>query len=195
MANNPINKKTSALTVNTKYSLPTVDGTANQVLTTNGAGTTSWQTFTTSKIVQIVNAPLTAWAKSTTTIPTDDTIPQNTEGTELMTLAITPKNVNNILLIEFSTFGYTGAATLISLALFQDTTAGALSAIWLLNDTSKAGSGLLRHVMVAGTTSATTFKIRFGNSSSTLEADINGTTSRYFGGVAATLFTITEFTP
>ena len=41
--NSPINKKTSALTVNSAYSLPTTDGDADQVLTTDGAGTVTWE--------------------------------------------------------------------------------------------------------------------------------------------------------
>jgi len=40
---NPINNATSALTVNSAYSLPTADGNNGDVLTTNGSGTVTWE--------------------------------------------------------------------------------------------------------------------------------------------------------
>lgn len=41
--NNALNNATSAFTVNSAYTLPTVDGNADEVLTTDGAGGVSWQ--------------------------------------------------------------------------------------------------------------------------------------------------------
>ena len=56
----------------------------------------------------------------------DDSIPQNTEGAELMTRAITPNDSANILVIEgIVNCGFTGnsaSASLKVLSLFQDTT-------------------------------------------------------------------------
>lgn len=40
---NAIGNKTSALTINEAYTLPTSDGAATTALTTNGGGTVSWQ--------------------------------------------------------------------------------------------------------------------------------------------------------
>ena len=51
-------------------------------------------------VVQVVNVMDGALATGTTVMPTDDTIPQITEGDEYMSLAITPKNALNILVIE-----------------------------------------------------------------------------------------------
>jgi len=39
---NSINNATAALEINDEYSLPTTDGSANQVLATDGSGTVSW---------------------------------------------------------------------------------------------------------------------------------------------------------
>ena len=52
------------------------------------------------KIIQVVNTQDGAVATSTITIPMDDTIPQNTEDDEYMTLTITPNSTSNKLLIE-----------------------------------------------------------------------------------------------
>ena len=54
------------------------------------------------KVVQVVHVQDGASATGTTTHPIDDTIPQNTEGDEYLTLAITPTNASNKLLIEVS---------------------------------------------------------------------------------------------
>ena len=108
-------------------------------------------------LIQEVYAFDNTEASTTTAIPRDDTIPQNTEGSEFMTLAITPTSATNILVIDVScgqcsstSGGYPFAG-----AIFQDSTANALAAA---NSTIATGASFfIRHVMVAGTTSSTTF--------------------------------------
>lgn len=148
--------------------------------------------------VQVVHTETGAVATGTTVIPTDDSIPQKTEGDELMTLEITPRSASNILVIEAVatlSHNYAGAADL-TIALFQDTTAGALATQCNYSPGQYFMSEVtLRHKMLAGTTSATTFKIRGG-------AGVAGTTTfngsnggRKFGGNMASSITITETAP
>jgi hypothetical protein len=152
--------------------------------------------FTKQQVVQVVNVQSGASATGTTIIPLDDTIPQNTEGTELMTLAITPKSASNKLKIDVVVVSSVSVAAEITHALFQDTTAGALASS---SEYQTTGNGLatvsFTHYMTAGTTSATTFKVRVGgHTSSTLT--FNGYLSnRKFGGSLASSITITEYTP
>ena len=86
-------------------------GTGNNVLATSptlvtpvlgAASATSLSiSGTTVKLpIQIVNTPNGSVATGTTTIPFDDTIPQNTEGNEYMTCAITPTNASSTLEID-----------------------------------------------------------------------------------------------
>lgn len=111
----------------------------------------------------------------------DDTIPQNTEGAELMTRAITPNDSANILVIEgIVNCGFTGNSASAShkiLGLFQDTTANALAAVAVEDTTQSSANGqfqmIFRHRMAAGTTSATTFKVRLGASGSPNEVAVN----------------------
>ena len=150
---------------------------------------------TAGTIIQIVNTQTGAVATGTTTMPQDDTIPQNTEGDQYMTLAITPTNSSNKLKIDVVWHGSSGTASGIMLAaLFQDSTANALAA-------GSAGSTeaandmkdiVFSHFMTAGTTSETTFKVRAGfNASGT--TTFNGAGSgRRLGGVFASSITITE---
>ncbi len=146
-------------------------------------------------IRQVVNTQSGAHASGTTAMPYDDTIPQNTEGDQYMTLAITPTSATNKLKIEVAVnFAHDGTPPIaITVALFQDSTASALAAT-SFNQSASSGSSPITftHYMTAGTTSATTFKIRAGgNVGATL--NFNGRSgARMMGGVMASSITITE---
>ena len=150
-----------------------------------------------SRVAQVVNTQTGAVATGTTTVPLDDTIPQNTEGTEFMTLAITPTSATSTLLITAELYLTCASADKHMIAaLFQDTTAGALAAAVHYNATAGGGSRVIfSHKMTSGTTSATTFKVRAGpNAAATIT--FNGAAGgRIFGGVAASSITITEMRP
>lgn len=132
-------------------------------------------------------------------IPQDDTIPQNTEGQEVMTLAITPTSATSLLKIEVMCSGATSNNGNFTIALFQDTTANALSAAECKGNNSSPNmydTGALTYVMVAGTTSATTFKVRMGPFSAAGTNYFNGLSGgRKHGGVANSGIIITEITP
>ena len=144
------------------------------------------------QVLQVVNFQTGEYNSGTTVMPIDDTIPQNTEGDEYMTLTITPTSATSKLLIEISALLATSAGQWIVGAIFQDTTADALAGGYFYEPNGNAGKELtIRHYMTAGTTSATTFKFRAGvHTSGTLY--FNGSNARYLGGVAASSITITE---
>lgn len=128
-------------------------------------------------------------------MPYDDSIPQNNEGDEVLTVSITPIYSDSILEIVFSSIITTDAtATSITVALFQDSTASALQARAYSNSVLQlCRIGFLRHIMVSGTTSATTFKIRIGPDASS--AYVNGDTlgTRLMGGISNTTLTVKEY--
>ena len=146
--------------------------------------------------VQIVNTQTGAVATGTTVIPKDDTIPQNTEGDEYMTLAITPTNASNKLKIDvcINVCGGNTAAFMVA-ALFQDSTAGALASAFSVATPSTANlpsTIYFTHYMTAGTTSSTTFKVRAGIEQAGTTT-FNGTSgARLYGGTLASSITITE---
>lgn len=126
-------------------------------------------------------------------IPIDDTIPQNGEGAQLITLAITPKSATNQLEIEVFIPVANGVAGTQVAALFQDTTANALAVTTVTLNASYQQALILRYRMVAGTTIATTFKVRVGCNAGTL--NINGAGGvRQFGGINAVRVFIKEIT-
>lgn len=151
-----------------------------------------------SVVVQVVSTQTGAVATGGTVIPLDDSIPQNGEGDEYMTLAITPASATNKLQIDVVFMGSSNAANWLSAALFQDSTANALAATSSYESVAGGGQVLtIRHTMTAGTTSATTFKVRAGRDASagttiTFNGSVGG---RLFGGVMASSITITEYIP
>ena len=148
------------------------------------------------KFIQEVSTQTGAVATGTTTIPIDDTIPQNTEGNEYMTLAITPTSATNKLRIDVTAIFSSTAATQVVTALFQDSTANAIASSVFYNSVNGASMTVtFSHVMDAGTTSATTFKVRAGGGA-TNTLTFNGLGgARYFGGTLASSIRITEYTP
>lgn len=145
------------------------------------------------RIVQVVEAtPYTTHTTLSTALPFDDTIPQNTEGTEVLTATITPTKATHRLRIEVEAVGAPGSSTSWAVALFQDSTANALAArgnnIGVADQISTVA---LSHEMAAGTTSSTTFKVRAGANTGNLYP--NGISSgRRLGGVSAWRLRVTE---
>lgn len=128
-----------------------------------------------------------------TLIPIDDTKPQSNEGSEVVSVAITPTASGNRLWVHvLAMIGHSvnggavpysiirsGAADAISAGLFSVTSNNAPYAldIWL--------------EIAAGTTDAVTFSLRVSTASGT--GGINGiNTGRIFGGSAVTQITVTE---
>jgi hypothetical protein len=147
-------------------------------------------------VVQVVNYQTGAVATGSTTIPFDDTIPQNTEGNEFMTLAITPKSATNKLRIDaIGYFTVPSGSYYFTMALFQDTTANALASATFTPVTNFGGLPFvlpLTYYMTSGTTSSTTFKIRAGSSFSQTTTFNGAGGSRYYGGSLSSCITITE---
>lgn len=163
------------------FTLPTTGGTLDRI---NRAG----------NILQVVNFQTGAVATGTTTIPADDTIPQNTEGNEYMTLAITPTSATSKLLICAEvTATHSAASAVVVVSLFQDSTANALASTWGTQSGSGGAQALsLTHYMTAGTTSSTTFKVRAGSNSAGTTTFNGAATVRYFGGSMSSNITIME---
>ena len=168
------------------------------VAPTASAGTDTTQVATTAfvqearKIVQVASFQTGTSSSTSTIMPDDNTIPQNTEGAEFLSLSFTPTSATNILQIDVVLVGSLGNNRNMVIALFQDSTANALAATASYQaSTGELMTVPLRHKMTAGTTSATTFKVRAGAGAATATLTVNGK----FGGVAASSITITEYTP
>tara|TARA_R110000751_G_scaffold37153_3_gene90283 strand:+ start:1081 stop:1647 length:567 start_codon:yes stop_codon:yes gene_type:complete len=146
------------------------------------------------KVLQVKNFQTGEVDTGTTTVPLDDSIPQITEGTEFMTLAFTPTSATSKLRIEVLFLGVYPTDAVVTLMLFQDSTANALACNynWSMGTSTRNFSMYLSHYMTAGTTSATTFRIRAGGDNAGTLTFNGRTGSRSYGGTLASSITITE---
>ena len=174
-----------------------VTGNDGQVLHSAGAGAQpAFETLSAGKVVQVVTANYTTYSTTTTVIPTDDTIPQNDEGTEILTRTITPTNSSSVLYfwVSIGAWGATSTNYPKHAALFKDSTANASVAIVDTDNNDFRQSNSFSFAVAAGGTSEQTWKLRVGPSGATLF--INGTSSaRSMGGVGEVRMTIMEVAP
>lgn len=143
-------------------------------------------------IVQVVSTQSGSVATGSTTIPVDDTIPQNTEGDQYLSRTIVPTSATNKLMIDVSV-NVSNSANFdpTTVALFQDDTANALAVVSMASTQDTVNNIAMRFVMVAGTTSSTNFKVRIGGASGSIT--FNGVSgARLFGGVSASSIVISE---
>lgn len=149
------------------------------------------------KFIQQVQTSSSTYLSTGVAIPDDDTIPQSSEGDPLISLAITPTSATNILVFDFYCPAASDGQGGIILALFQDSNTDAtFTASDDIFDFAMGGA-TFRYYMTAGTTSSTTFSIRYGAPASTgTQVYINGNASgRLFGGTSKVVFTISEINP
>ena len=144
-------------------------------------------------VKNVVEFETGAVATGTTTIPSDDTIPQNTEGDQYLSQVFVPTNVNNKLRITVVlNMAHTQGSQPI-IALFQDSTANALACeVDYVSAINVSKNMRLIHYMKAATTSLTTFKVRAGTPSSGTTTFNGQSSARLFGGVLASSIRVEE---
>jgi len=168
---------------------PTADGTSGQLLSTNGSGVLSF--ISPGAIKQVVSSTTESYLNSASAIPFDDTIPQSSEGYELLTITLTPQSASSNLYIDFSGFFSGSTANTATFAIFRDSGVDALYAGAVGINTTYIYNGKLSCVIPSTAASSTVIKVRVGCSSGTLY--INGLSSgRKYGGVMTTMLTVTE---
>jgi hypothetical protein len=150
-----------------------------------------------SAVVQMKATNFTEVVTGTGLIPIDDTIPQITEGTEVMTQQFTPLSATNRLYIEVDMMMAITSNGQLAAALFMDAVANALATDrkYTNNFVSNPYKLTLRHDMVAGTTNMITFRVRGGMEIAgtlTLNGALSG---RTFGATTKSSIRITEYTP
>lgn len=152
---------------------------------------TKQYTDTGDKILQIVHFETSAFVAGTALIPSDDTIPQNTEGTQVMSLAITPKLADSYLLIEVSHPVTAPIAWCVS-ALFRDAGVNAVGLGLWYESVATASKWITYTIKVPSVAAIlTTFNVRIGGNTAGTFA-INGQSARLYGGLSVSSIRITE---
>jgi hypothetical protein len=138
----------------------------------------------------------TANASLTTTIPQDDTIPQNTEGTEILTASITLKAAANRVRVRFSGVAYTGTDDISAIvsALFLNSGADALAVCFWRESGDSAADHIWPMVIdfehAPGSVGPHTYKIRAGPPSGSMR--FNGNSGRLYGGASRAVLILEE---
>lgn len=174
--------------------------TSGQVLTATSGTAATWQTPSGGgggKVAQMVVAKTGTPTTTTVIIPFDNTIPQNTEGAEFITATITPTNASSKLIIEFSAWISASGVNAPIFAFFKDSDANAIyTTITRAEVADVTLSVSFRFVVDAGSTSAATYKLRFGPAvAGTICILRSNSTAAYFSTSDEATFTITEILP
>lgn len=136
-----------------------------------------------------------AVATTTTVMPVDDTIPQNTEGGQLLSKAITARSALNLVDVRanLNLAHATGSTARGGVAVFQDSTANALAArVWQAGGTTSAWPVDIGWRGVVGTASASTFAVRAGPGSAGTVTFNGSSSAREMGGVMASFLEVRE---
>ena len=179
-----------ALVLNTDTGVSMVqDGVVN--LATDVTGTLPLNNMTIAgSVIQVANYTTGVVATGTTITPLDDTIPQNTEGNQYMSLAFTPKKANSKLKIDVVA-NITSTSSSFIMALFRDSGANALGAT-VANNSANYYNTTFTVIVDAVSTSLTTFSVRIGGvTAGTITFNGLGG-ARQLGGSLASSITITE---
>lgn len=123
-------------------------------------------------------------------------IPQQSGGDQYLSVSITPTNAGSTLLVLVNCFASNSAANNNVVALFKDAAVDALAATSQYQGQAAGFNQLsLQHVMLAGSTDATTFKVRCGGSGAGTTT-LNGSAGAgHLGGVACSRITVLEVLP
>jgi hypothetical protein len=120
------------------------------------------------KVVKFQNAFVATDASTTSTFPDDDTIPQSSEGAEYTTVAYTPTEAGNKIVIQINAQAATSnAAIVVVVALFKNSETDATKVAW--EETHGNGPIVMNliHEDTAADTSEITYKLRYGSSGNT----------------------------
>ncbi len=148
-------------------------------------------------IIQTIHKDYRSFFSTTALIPLDDSIPQNTEGAQVFTQAITPTSSSNFIKITVVlNISNSNVNNLHTAAVFKDSGANAIGAGWAKCVGTNAPSSpmVINFTDSPNTTSAVTYKVRVGysgNTASTVQVN-GGSGLRYMGGALASGMTLQE---
>lgn len=144
-------------------------------------------------VIQVANYTTGAMATGTALIPVDDTIPQITEGFQVMSLAFTPKRANSVLKITVvNSCFYTTVTDLVSTCLFDVASNSCIGmASNFLTTTTGASTSFIVFVPVSSILTKT-YTVRMGGVNAGTRTFNGSASTAYFGGSLASSITIEE---
>jgi hypothetical protein len=186
------NTLTLPVATDTLVGKATVDTLTNKsIAATQLTGTIAAAALPAGSVLQVVNSQTSTYTSTAVQIPIDNTIPQITEGGQALSLAITPTSATSKLLFQIILMVAPSITANIVGALFQGATSSAISTGWTYVGGGAETILSFNYFMTSGTTSPTTFTVRYGSNGGTIY--LNGTSGgQYLGGTLTSSVTITE---
>lgn len=128
-------------------------------------------------------------------IPNNDNVPQNTDGTQVVTATYTVKEAGSTLEIEVNAAGTNPSSQPIMGAVFRDSVAGSLDSKYgSYSTTNEVAMFHSIFRVAAGSAGATTFKLRMGgDGSGNFYVNGDNAGARKFGGTGKATITIREY--
>ena len=188
----------------------TIDGATSIVLHRDesitvqaGVGDYAWNIIsrvrTGNSVIQVVNNQTSAVSAPTAVaMPNDDTIPQITEGAEILTMFITPKQTTNLLKIDvtlnLATAGSGGIRVTAALFNTDQHATNALTVAQQWHASNNIVQTLsFTHYVTAAVITSSTFSVRVGDAAGgTITLNGEGG-SRKYGDAMESQITITEY--
>lgn len=147
------------------------------------------------QIAQIQRTDDGTVSTTTAVMNDDDTIPQITEGAQVLSVSITPQNAASTLRIKAQVPGAANADAVIIAALHKTGVNDALKAVGINPGTDRREILTLNSEIAAGSTAAQTFTVRVGtNTGATLTINGIGGAQKY-GGVNNAFIEVEEILP
>lgn len=177
------------------------NATAGDVYVADGVGSGAWDildytSLPTGTVIGFAYTQSQTGADYTSAIPSDSTIPQSSEGTEVLSVSITPKLSTSLLKVEVqlsaSEKGNTQDFLTAALFLNSETDARAAVQVGAMYSTPMGNNGSMIYTMVSGSTSAKTFKVRCGMSTNAAWCFNKNWYEHTLGGTFISSITVTE---
>lgn len=145
------------------------------------------------RCIQRAASILNTQTSTTTAIPRDGSIPQNNEGAEFTTCAFTPKLSSSTLRITIFAILGSDALRTGAIGLFVDSTADALACAASELNTNAVQCLSVIYEVSSASTSARTYKMRFGSDGNTCFINSAANSTSLYGGAIKSGIIIEEF--
>lgn len=144
-------------------------------------------------VLQSAYATYTGYAAITNTIPVDDTVPTSTEGTEILSVSITPQSATSRIRLHVNgMMGCTATVSVVASMLVHGESSAFASMMSYGHTATHPHAITLTAHHEPGSTAPITYKVRLGVISGTMRPNGNSS-GRLFGGTAKWTLTAEEY--
>lgn len=143
------------------------------------------------KVLQVVEHVRQDTLTSSAQIPFDNTIPQVTEGVEVLSATITPLKPTSQLKIEVVCHVAPSGTDNVVAALFKDAAADAINSGYNVTSADWVAPILISEVLIAGSTDPQTFSVNIGAATSSIAFNRRWS-GLYYGGTVTSAIILTE---